>query len=125
MKLNRFIFTLIMLVLDFLTRPSSVFRSRKDQHSVDVAVSGLSLYKFKAYPFCIKVGRNMTPRSIQIELKDAKTDLTIKEELVRECAEQKVPCPRIREHSKDVRRLYSSDGICRSFDAKLEQLNVS
>jgi hypothetical protein len=33
----------------------------------------------------------MTRRSIQIELKDAKTDLAIKEELVREGGKHKVP----------------------------------
>ena len=124
MKLIRFIVGRILLLLDFLTRPSPVIRSRKDQDSVDAAVSGLSLYQFKACPFCIKVRRHMTRRSIQIELKDAKTDLAIKEELVREGGKHKVPCLRIEENNKEVRWLYSSDEICSFLDAKLDQLKV-
>ena len=66
----------------------------------------------------------MTRRSIQIELKDAKTDLAIKEELVTEGGKHKVPCLRIEDNNKDVRWLYSSDEICRFLDAKLDQLKV-
>ena len=111
-------------MLDFLTRPSPAIRSRKDQVSFDAAVSGLSLYQFKVCPFCIKVRRQMTRRSIQIELKDAKTDSAIKEELVREGGKHKVPCLRIEEYNNDVRLLYSSDEICKFLDAKLDQLKV-
>ncbi|MEJ6575073.1 MAG: hypothetical protein QNL35_01385 [Emcibacteraceae bacterium] len=45
MKLLRFLIGRIILLLDFLTRPSPVVRSREDQDSVDTAVSGLSLYQ--------------------------------------------------------------------------------
>ena len=111
-------------LLDFLTRPSPVIRGRKDQDSVDAAVAGLSLYQFKACPFCVKVRRHMRRRSIKIELKDAKTDLAIKEELIREGGKHKVPCLRIAEGNKEVQWLYSSDEICRFLDAKLDQLKV-
>lgn len=111
-------------MLDFLTRPSPVIRSREDQDSVDAAVTGLSLYQFKACPFCVKVRRHMRRRSIKIELKDAKTDLLIKEELIREGGKHKVPCLRIAEDNKEVQWLYSSDEICRFLDAKLDQLKV-
>ena len=124
MKLLRFIVGRIIFLLDFLTRPSPAIRSRKDQVSVDAAVSGLSLYQFKVCPFCIKVRRQMTRRSIQIELKDAKTNLAIKEELVREGGKHKVPCLRIEKYNNDVRWLYSSDEICKFLDAKLDQLKV-
>ena len=66
----------------------------------------------------------MRRRSIKIELKDAKSDLAIKDELVREGGKHKVPCLRIEENNKDVRWLYSSDEICRFLDAKLDQLKV-
>ena len=122
MKLIRFIVGLIILLLDFLTRPSPVVRSREDQDNVDAAVSGLSLYQFKACPFCVKVRRHMRRRSIKIELKDAKSDLAIKDELVREGGKHKVPCLRIEENNTDVRWLYSSDEICRFLGTKLGQL---
>ena len=124
MKSIRFIVGRIILLLDFLTRPSPVVRSREDQDTVDAAVSGLSLYQFKACPFCVKVRRHMRRRSIKIELKDAKSDLAIKEELVREGGKHKVPCLRIEENNKEVRWLYSSNEICRFLDAKLDQLKV-
>jgi len=124
MKLTRFIVGQIILLLDFLTRPSPVIRSREDQDSVDAAVKGLSLYQFKACPFCVKVRRHMRRQSIKIELKDAKTDLAIKEELIREGGKHKVPCLRIAEGNKEVQWLYSSDEICRYLDDKLDQLKV-
>jgi glutaredoxin len=124
MKLIRFIVGRIILFLDFLTRPSPVIRSREDQDSVDAAVTGLSLYQFKACPFCVKVRRHMRRRSIKIDLKDAKTDLLIKEELIREGGKHKVPCLRIAEDNKEVQWLYSSDEICRFLDAKLDQLKL-
>jgi glutaredoxin len=124
MKLIRFIVGRIILLSDFLTRPSPVIRSREDQDSVDAAVTGLSLYQFKACPFCVKVRRHLRRRSIKIELKDAKTDLLIKEELIREGGKHKVPCLRIAEDNKEVQWLYSSDEICRFLDAKLDQLKL-
>ena len=124
MKLIRFIVGRIILLLDFLTRPSPVIRSREDQDRVDAAVTGLSLYQFKACPFCVKVRRHMRRRSIKIDLKDAKTDLLIKEELIREGGKHKVPCLRIAEGNKEVQWLYSSDEICRFLDAKLDQLKL-
>jgi len=124
MKLIRFIVGQIILLLDFLTRPSPVVRSSEDQESVDAAVKGLSLHQFKAYPFCVKVRRHMRRRSIKIELKDAKTDLAIKEELIREGGKHKVPCLRIARGNKEVQWLYSSDEICRYLDDKLDQLKV-
>ena len=124
MKLIRFIVGRIILLLDFLTRPSPVIRSREDQDSVDAAVTGLSLYQFKACPFCVKVRRHMRRRSIKIELKDAKIDLLIKEELIREGGKHKVPCLRIAEDNKEVQWLYSSDEICRYLDDKLDKLKV-
>ena len=124
MKLIRFIVGRIILLLDFLTRPSPVIRSREDQDSVDAAVTGLSLYQFKACPFCVKVRRHMRRRSIKIELKDAKTDLAIKEELIREGGKHKVPCLRIAEGNKEVQWLYLSDAICRFLDVKLDRLKI-
>lgn len=124
MKLIRFIVGRIILLLDFLTRPSPVIRSREDQDRVDAAVTGLSLYQFKACPFCVKVRRHMRRRSIKIDLKDAKTDLLIKEELIREGGKHKVPCLRIAQGNKEVQWLYSSDEICRFLDAKLDQLKL-
>ena len=124
MKLTRFVVGQIICLLEFLTRPSPVIRRREEQESVDAAVKGISLYQLKACAFCVKVRRHMRRRSIKIELNDAKTDLAIKEELIREGGKHTVPCLRIAKGNKEVQWLYSSDEICRYLDDKLDQLKV-
>ena len=124
MRLIRFIIGRIILLLDFLTRPSPIKRIREDQDSVDAAISGLSLYQFNACPFCVKVRRHMRRRSLNIKLKDAKGNIEIKNELIRKGGKYKVPCLRIESNTKEVIWLYSSDEICAFLDEKLNQLKV-
>ena len=124
MKLIRFALGRLILLVDFLTRPSPIERSQKDQDSVDNAISGLSLYQFNACPFCVKVRRHMRRRSIQIELRDAKGNIKIKNELIREGGKHKVPCLRIEVGTQEVRWLYSSDEICAFLDDELHRLEV-
>ena len=111
MKLIRFIVGRIILLLDFLTRPSPVIRSREDQDSVDAAVTGLSLYQFKACPFCVKVRRELKRHSLNIELRDAQHNVGIKAELTSEGGCHKVPCLRIEKPDNSVEWLYESNDI--------------
>ena len=124
MKFVRWLLGRIILLLDFIFTPSSKKRSPEQQNMLDVQTAQFKLYQFKACPFCVKVRRHMRRRSIKIDLKDAKTDLLIKEELIREGGKHKVPCLRIAQGNKEVQWLYSSDEICRFLDAKLDQLKV-
>lgn len=124
MKLIRFVIGQIILLLDFLTRPTPIVRSQEDQKIVDAAVSGLSLYQFKACPFCVKVRRHMRRRSLKIEVKDAKGNKEIKNELIRGGGKHKVPCLRIEVATEEVRWLYSSNEICTFLDNELKQLTI-
>ena len=124
MKLIRFIIGRIILFLDFLTRPSPIVRSLEDQDIVDAAISGFSLYQFNACPFCVKVRRHMRRRSLKIALKDAKDNIEIKNELIRNGGRHKVPCLRIEDGTQEVMWLYSSNEICAFLDDRLHQLKI-
>ena len=100
MKWIRFVVGRMILLLDFLTRPSPVVRSREDQDSVDAVV--------------------YLPGSLILKPAHKCTE----DELVRGGGKHKVPCLRIEENNKEVRWLYSSDEICKFLDAKLDQLKV-
>ena len=124
MKFIRFFVGRVILLLDFLTRPKPVSRSKKQQDEVNEMTSTMSLYQFKACPFCVKVRRHMRKNSLHIELRDAKNNHSIKEELVNEGGKHKVPCLRIEGKDNSVRWLYSSDDICSFLDLELISLNL-
>jgi glutaredoxin len=124
MKFIRFIIGQIILGADFLTRPRPIVRRSEEQLKVDKAISGMSLYQFNACPFCVKVRRHLRKHSLNIELRDAKNDMEIKNELVREGGKHKVPCLRIEIDAQNVKWLYSSEEICAFLDSKLEQLKI-
>ncbi|MDC1384017.1 glutaredoxin [Candidatus Puniceispirillum sp.] len=124
MKSIRFIIGRLILLLDFLTRPSPVSRSHEDQDRVDAATSHFSLYQFNACPFCVKVRRHMRRRSLKIKLRDAKSNIEIKNELIKEGGRHKVPCLRIEIGDEEIKWLYSSDKICAFLDDQLNKLKV-
>lgn len=95
MKVIRFIVGRIIIVLNFLTRPSLGVRTEEKQKEVEQELKNYSLYEFAACPFCIKVKRVMRKLNLPIELRDAKNDPTIKAELLEQGKSPKVPCLRI------------------------------
>jgi glutaredoxin len=124
MKFIRFLIGQIILGVDFFTRPTPIVRRSEEQLKVDAAVSGMSLYQFNACPFCVKVRRHLRKHSLNIELMDAKNNIEIKNELVREGGKHKVPCLRIEIDDENVKWLYSSEDICTFLDSELEQLKI-
>jgi hypothetical protein len=67
MKIIRFILGQIILTLDWLTSPRSPKRNSAEQAVIDAQLSGLTLYQYKACPFCVKVRRAMKRLGAQIE----------------------------------------------------------
>jgi len=122
MKLIRYVVGRILLLANFLTRPKPVIRSQVEQDKIDAAMSGMSLYQFSACPFCVKVRRHMRRRSINIELRDARDNIKIKNELVREGGKHMVPCLRIETDAENVKWLYESNDICIFLDSELDRL---
>ena len=122
MELIRYVVGRILLLANFLTRPKPVIRSQVEQDEIDAAMSGMSLYQFSACPFCVKVRRHLRRRSLNIELRDARDNIEIKNELVREGGKHMVPCLRIETDAKNIEWLYESDDICAFLDSELDRL---
>ena len=122
MELIRYVVGRILLLANFLTRPKPVLRGQVEQAKIDAAMSGMSLYQFRACPFCVKVRRHLRRRSLNIELRDARDNIEIKNELVREGGKHRVPRMRIETDAKNIRWLYESDDICAFLDSELDRL---
>jgi glutaredoxin len=95
MKAIRLIVGQVLLIIDFLTRPSLGKRTEEQQRRVEEELKSYSLYQFKACPFCIKVRRVMRKLNLPIELRDASKDMAYKSELLEKGGSPKVPCLRI------------------------------
>lgn len=110
MRIVRMILTPILLFLNWITTPRGVKRSTELQQQIDQQTASLSLYQFKACPFCIKVRRTFKRHSLNIEIRDAKHDKNIRQELLEQGGKIKVPCLRI-EEAGEVSWMYESNAI--------------
>ncbi len=122
MKIIRWILGRIILILDAITSPKGIVRDASAQKDIDAATARMSIYQFKACPFCVKVRRELKRHSLNIELRDAQHDARIKAELVREGGRHKVPCLRIEKPDNSVEWLYESTDIISYLKT---QLNLS
>lgn len=120
MKVIRWILGQIILVVDFLTSPKSVVREAAAQKAIDDETATLSLYQFKACPFCVKVRRHLKRHALHIELRDAKAESDFKAELIREGGRHKVPCLRIEKLDGSVEWLYESNDIITKLNNKFK-----
>ena len=111
MKIIRWILGRIILILDAITSPKGIVRDADAQKEIDTATASMSMYQFKACPFCVKVRRELKRQSLNIELRDAQHNADIKAELTREGGRHKVPCLRIEKPDNSVEWLYESNDI--------------
>jgi len=111
MRIVRMILAPILLFLNWITTPRGVKRPTDLQQQIDQQTAGLSLYQFKACPFCIKVRRTFKRHSLKVETRDAKNDEKIRQELLEQGGRVKVPCLRIEESEGEVSWLYDSNAI--------------
>ncbi len=111
MKIIRWFLGGLILFFDFVTRPKPIRRAEKEQEKIDLVTSQYSLYQFNACPFCVKVRRQITKYSLDVELRDAKNNIAYKEELISKGGAHKVPCLRIDHNLKDTEWLYGSNEI--------------
>ena len=82
MRIVRMILAPILLFLNWITTPRGVKRSPELQQQIDQQTAGLSLYQFKACPFCIKVRRCFKRHSLKVVTRDAKNDEKVRQELL-------------------------------------------
>ena len=111
MKAIRWVLGRMILGLDFLTSPKPITREKSDQERIDAKTAKMALYQFQTCPFCVKVRRELKRQALSIELRDAKNDQVVKQELVSQGGKHKVPCLRIEKSADEVQWLYESDDI--------------
>ena len=90
----------LIILLDFITRPSKKQRPADAQAQVDQAARGLTLYQFHACPFCVKTRRTLRRLNVPVALRDAKNNEQDRQTLLEQGGRIKVPCLRIEEDGK-------------------------
>ncbi|MFZ9595916.1 MAG: glutaredoxin family protein [Bdellovibrionia bacterium] len=111
LKLIRSLLGQIILGLDGVFQPKPIQRSQEAQLLLDAQTKKLSLYEFKACPFCVKVRRVIKKLGLKIELRDAQGNPSYRQELIEKGGMLQVPCLRIEKDSGEVQWLYESDDI--------------
>lgn len=106
----RNILAVIILTLNWVCTPRSMKRDQDSQKQIDEATKDLTLYQYKACPFCVKVRRSMKRSNLKIETKDAKRCETSQQELIAGGGKLKVPCLKIVEDGQE-RWMYESSDI--------------
>jgi glutaredoxin len=110
-KTVRLVLTPIVLLAHWIATPKGVERSSEAQQQVDAQTQQLVLYHFRTCPFCLKVRREMSRLSLNIELRDAQHEGKDREELIAGGGEAKVPCLRISKEDGSVQWMYESNDI--------------
>lgn len=100
----------IIIFIDFITRPRKMQRSTEEQAAVAQAAASLSLYQFRACPFCVKTRRTLHKLNVPMQLRDAKNDAQARADLLEQGGKVQVPCLRIEENGQST-WLYESKAI--------------
>jgi len=100
-----------MLLGELLTTPKGIERDPEAQKKVDEESKELLLYQFRTCPFCIKVRKELSRLSLNIEKRDALKDPAARADLLENGGAIKVPCLRIPSEHGAYTWLYESDDI--------------
>ncbi len=100
-----------MLLGNWLTRPSGVQRSAEAQAAVDARTRSLALYHFPTCPFCIKARRAIQRLSLDIELRDVRSDSRHRAALLAGGGKVQVPCLLLTDTAGAQSWLYESNAI--------------
>ncbi|GAO35022.1 glutaredoxin [Sulfuricella sp. T08] len=100
-----------ILLWEIVTTPKGVARQPVEQRQIDLQCRGLILYQFRTCPFCIKVRREISRLSLNIELRDAQTDQQNREALLQGGGQIKVPCLKITDEQGNSQWMYESADI--------------
>ncbi len=100
----------IIVLINHLTRPAQLVRSKEEQEKVNQEAKNLKLYQFYACPFCVRTRRTIHRLNIPIEYRDAQNNAQYRKELQTEGGDIQVPCLRIEENGQ-IKWLYDSATI--------------
>lgn len=101
----------VMLLREVLTRPKGLIRLPAAQEKADQHCRSLVLYQYKTCPFCIKVRREISRLSLNIQRIDAQHEGSDRQALLSGGGQAKVPCLKITDAAGNSQWLYDSEKI--------------
>lgn len=110
-KTLRIVIAPLILLWEFVTTPKGVVRSPHAQRQIDAECSNLALYQFKTCPFCVKVRREISRLSLNIDLLDAQHSEPNRAVLLQGGGKVVVPCLKITNAQGQIEWMYESDQI--------------
>jgi len=102
----------ILILIDWLFKPSVLIRSEEEQIKVDHQTKNLKLYQFYACPFCVKTRRAIKRLNLKVETRDAQATGKFRKELEENGGKIAVPCLKIK-GSEEAVWVYESNDIIR------------
>lgn len=111
MKVIHWILGSLILFFNWVFTPRSIKRDAKLQSSINAETEKLTLYQYKACPFCVKVRRAMKRNALNIQTTDAKRCEKSRDELVAGGGKLKVPCLKIEDAQGGQKWMYDSSEI--------------
>jgi glutaredoxin len=100
-----------LLLGNRLTHPRGIVRPPAEQQAVDARTRNLALYHFPTCPFCLKTRRVIRRLSLDIELRNARSDEAHRAALIAGGGKPQVPCLLITGEDGQQSWLYESDAI--------------
>ncbi|WP_210543564.1 glutathione S-transferase N-terminal domain-containing protein [Rhodoferax sp. PAMC 29310] len=110
-KTLRWVLGPVMVLREYLTRPTGLVRSPAEQARVDQQCEGLALYQYRTCPFCIKVRQEMRRLSLNVAQHDAQPDGPHRASLLAGGGQAKVPCLKITDETGQSQWMYESSAI--------------
>ena len=118
MAIIRLVLGQLILFFNWVFTPRSISRPAEQQANVDAQTNSLTLYQYKACPFCVKVRRAMKRQSLNIETRDVKRSEAAREELLAGGGNLKVPCLRVDRGDEGEHWMYESSDIIAYLDQR-------
>ena len=107
----------VLILIDWLFKPSVVKRNDEEQAKVDQETKILKLYQFYACPFCVKTRRAIKRLNLKVETRDAQTAGKFRKELEISGGKIKVPCLKL-EGAGEATWMYESNDIIKYLDER-------
>ena len=107
----------VLILIDWLFKPSVVKRNDEEQAKVDQETKILKLYQFYACPFCVKTRRAIKRLNLKVETRDAQTAGKFRKELEISGGKIKVPCLKL-EGAGEATWIYESNDIIKYLDER-------
>ena len=109
----------VLILIDWLFRPSRVKRIVEDQSKVDQETKILKLYQFYACPFCVKTRRAIKRLNLKVETRNAQAEGEFRKELELNGGKIKVPCLKV-EGAGEASWIYESNDIIKYLDERFQ-----